>query len=329
MKQSFCTLIAIVLLSYSGPGQTKPELIATASIFADMAQNIVGDLYDIETIVPIGGDPHIYEPTPQDASLINHAKLILRNGLTFEGWLNELIEHSGTKATVITITDSVNAISSSQYENATDPHAWMDPLAGLKYVQNIYHALVQYDPDNADIFRFNYNVYHQQIEDIHDYITGQISTIPATQRVLITSHDAFQYYGRRYGIELESALGTSTDADVQTSDVRRLNRIIKEKNIPAIFVESTINPKLLEQLAKDNGIVIGGKLYSDSLGEEGGPADTYLNMLKHNTDIIVKGLNMEKKDQVSEADSGANWWLIGMVGLLFLLGFLMMWRKSN
>ena len=146
------------------------------------------------------------------------------------------------------------------------------------------------DPDNADIFEFNYGVYKQQLEDLDQYIKSEIQKIPAEKRVLITSHDAFQYYGRAYGIRLEAILGTSTDAEAQTSDIVRLNKVIRESKVPALFVESTVNPKLLKQLATDNDIRIGGQLYADSIGDDKSPASSYIDMLKHNTDTIVAAL---------------------------------------
>lgn len=309
----------------------KPIVVATASIFADMAQNIAGDEVRIESVVPIGGDPHIYEPTPSDAQLIANADLILKNGLTFEGWLTELIANSGTKAEVKLITEGITPIGSQTYENSTDPHAWMDAKNGLVYIKNIKDALVKLRPELKEQFEFNYGVYRQQLEDMDIYIQAEITKIPVKQRILITSHDAFQYFGRHYGVRLESVLGTSTDAQVQTSDMKRLVQVIAETGVPAVFVESTINPKLLEQLAKDNGVVIGGQLYSDSIGSKDSPAPSYLDMLKHNTDTIVKALSAKKKAAVVENDenNATNWLLWGVLGLLLVGGFFVVARQMQ
>jgi ABC-type Zn uptake system ZnuABC Zn-binding protein ZnuA len=307
----------------------KPLVVSTASIFADMAQLIGGDEVRIESVVPIGGDPHTYEPTPSDAQLIASADLILKNGLTFEGWLSELIENSGTKADVKLITEGITPIGSQTYANSSDPHAWMDASNGLKYIENIKDALVKLRPELKEQFEFNYGVYRQQIEDMDTYIQTEINKIPAAQRVLITSHDAFQYYGRRYGLRLESVLGTSTDAQVQTSDMKRLVQVIKETGVPAVFVESTINPKLLEQLAEDNGVSIGGQLYSDSIGDKDSPAPSYLDMLKHNTNTIVKALSAKKKAAVTEhqEEDSTNWLLWGVLALLLIGGFVVVARQ--
>ncbi|MBK8505558.1 MAG: zinc ABC transporter substrate-binding protein [Saprospiraceae bacterium] len=270
------------------------RVVATASMIADMAKEIGGDLIKVQCVVPIGGDPHIYDPTPGDAQMVAQANLILRNGLTFEGWLTELIENSGTKAKNILVTEGVVAIKSLIYENATDPHAWMDASNGLIYIRNIKDALIKLDPANSTTYQSRYEAYAKRLEELDQYIFQRIKTIPESKRILITSHDAFQYYGKRYGIRLESVLGTSTDAEVQTADIVRLNRVIKESGIPALFVESTINPKVLEQIASDNHLQIGGKLYSDSIGNKDSPAPSYYDMLKHNTDVIVAALSAPK-----------------------------------
>jgi ABC-type Zn uptake system ZnuABC Zn-binding protein ZnuA len=196
----------------------------------------------------------------------------------------------------------------------------MDPVNGKTYALNIKNALVQLMPEHAHQLMTQYNAYVQQLDSLIAYVQQQIETIPPQRRIVITSHDSFQYYGRRFGMQLESVLGTSTDADVRTSDLIRLNEVIRESEVPVVFIESTINPKLLEQVAKDNNISIGGKLYSDSLGDEDSPADTYINMVRHNTDTIVKGLTSDPDPIRAKPSSGrAVIWIIGGIGLLLLL----------
>lgn len=334
-NQKYKTYLSLVLLLFFGRqmlAQEKPLVVATASIFADMAKNIAGDEVEIKTIVPIGGDPHIYEPTPGDAQLAASADLILKNGLTFEGWLNELIANSGTKAQVVTITEGIQPIESQQYKNSTDPHAWMSAELGLTYIENIKNALIALKPTDRQTFEFNYELYRQQLLDMDRYIQEQILEIPEQRRVLITSHDAFRYYGRRYGIRVEAVLGTSTDAEAQTSDIIRLNKVIKESGIPAIFIETTVNPKLIQQLANDNKIAIRGKLFSDSIGNTNSPAPSYLDMLKYNTDTIVSALTQESSDiQTAENGiSGRTALILGTITILLLVGgFVLVFRKLN
>ncbi|MBX2876290.1 MAG: zinc ABC transporter substrate-binding protein [Saprospiraceae bacterium] len=311
--------------------QDKPLVVSTASIFSDMAEVIGGNLVEVQSIVPIGGDPHIYEPTPANAQLVNKADLVIMNGLTFEGWLNELVENSGTKASVKLITEGINPISSEKYQNSSDPHAWMDAKNGLIYIENIKNALIELDPDHEQEYTFNYELYKQQIEDLDQEIETQINSIPAPQRILITSHDAFRYYGQRYGIKVEAVLGTSTDAEVQTSDMVRLNKVIKSSKVPAVFIETTVNPKLLQQLANDNDIEIGGLLYSDSIGDKESPAPTYLDMLRYNTKTIVEALSRELDltAEKEEPSSMSNYILYGVLGVLLVGGFLLLYRRLN
>lgn len=290
------TLLLLTSLCTRGRAQDtegKFLIVTSASIFADMTQVISGDLVEVKSIVPIGGDPHIYEPTPSNVQLVARADLVLVNGLTFEGWVNELIENSCTVAETVTITQGIGAI-------ASDPHAWMTARNGMTYVRNIRDALSRLDPANKDIYDFNAGIYLQQLEDLEKMIFTQIESIPEARRILITSHDAFRYYGRHYGIRVEAALGISTDAQVQTDDVNRLTKIIRESGVPAIFEESTINPKLIRQLATDNKVIIGGELLADSLDEPSKEGGTYIGMLTFNTNTIVAAL----KDQAEDAGIG-------------------------
>lgn len=326
MKKYF-TLLSFTLIALSGNAQEELKLVvSTASIFADMAENIAGGEVEVKTIVPIGGDPHIYEPTPADARLVSRADLILKNSLTFEGWIDGLIESAGSGAEVVTITEGVEPIG---YKGSFDPHAWMDASYGLIYIENIKNALVELVPEKREIFEFNYGVYRKQLEEMDTYIFEQVAKIPEQRRVLITSHDAFQYYGKRYGIKLESVIGVSTEAEAQTSDVIRLGRVIKESGVPAVFIETTVNPKLLEQIAEDNQVTIGGSLYSDSIGGKDSEAPTYLDMLKFNTDTIVKALTAEKPKSTTEEKEGTNWILWGVLAAVLIGGFVLIGKKIS
>ena len=333
-KITISLFLAGLLMVSTTIAQDKPAVVATASMIADMAKQLAGDKVDIKCIVPIGGDPHLHEPTPRDARLVSDADIILVNGLTFEGWLSELIANSGTSARTVLVTEGVTPIASTKYKNSTDPHAWMDATKGLQYIRNITNALIDLDPANKPFYEEQHERYQQQVKETDQYILNLVQTIPEEKRILITSHDAFQYYGQRYGIRLEAIMGISTDVDVQTSDIIRLNKVISESGVPAIFMESTINPKILKQIAEDNNIVIGGELYADSIGDEDSPAPTYLDMLRHNTEVIVKALTQENSQQdvaAGKADesSASRWWLFGVIGLLCLGGFFLVIKKIN
>ncbi len=292
MKKIICLSIAFFYLTF-GHSQDKIRIVTSASIFQDMAANIGKEKVESISIVPIGGDPHLYEPKPSDAQLVKSADIILVNGLTFEGWITKLIENSGTTAKTYTITKGVDAIKSDTYENAADPHAWMDASNGMIYIRNIKDALIEKDPANSEFYSRNYETYKQEIAELDKYITSSIKTIPEKKRILVTSHDAFAYFGKKYGLELNALKGISTEAEIQMSDMVRVKNRINESGVPAIFVESTIDPKVIQQIAKDNNIEVGGELFADSLGDEDSEGATYTTMLKHNTDIIVNALSRE------------------------------------
>lgn len=314
-----------------GFSQDKIKVVSSASIFQDMAKNIGGDKITSHSIVPIGGDPHTYTPKPSDVELVSSADLILINGLTFEGWITELIENSGTQAKVVLITEGVEPITSQKYHNASDPHAWMDASNGVKYVYNISAGLAAVDKENALFYADNGAKYSGEIKKAHEYIKTQIATIPMKQRILITSHDAFQYYGRAYNITLNAIMGISTESEAQSKDVQRVVSAIKENKVPAVFIESTINPKMLQQIARDTGVKIGGELYADSIGDEDSEAPTYIKMLTHNTDVIVNaltGISVETTKIDSDDDSN-NLIIYAGLGVAMLLSLLFIVMKMN
>ena len=328
--KKFLILITIFVIPLLLNAAEKPKLVATASMISDIAKNIVGDKFEVTTIVPIGKDPHTYEPTPGDATMVAYADVIFKNDLTFEGWLLKLIENSGTKANVVKVTEGVDVIESLTYANSADPHAWMNASNGIIYAENIKNAMVEYDVANKGFYEKNFEAYRKKLQDLDQYIQEQIETIPEQQRILITSHDAFQYYGRKYGIRLESILGTSTDAQAQTSDYTKVDKVIRESGVPAVFIESTVNPKMLQQLAESNDITIGGSLFSDSIGNKDSDAPSYLAMLKYNTDVIVKALSRKVETKVAEAPEGKNNLLLyGILGTLFIGAFVFVYKSMN
>ena len=287
----FCTLT--IQLSYS----QKINVIATASMWADMAKVIGGDMIDVSSIVPVGSDPHLYEPTPSDIGKIKSADLIL-------------------------LTKNIAPITSTEHKGATDPHAWMDVENGISYALEICKALQKIDPFHEREFQFNFDIYKKQLEELHIYIKSRFDAIPKNKKVLITSHDAFQYFGRKYGLEIFSLLGVSTDADVQTNDLIKINEIIRLRNIPAIFIESTINPKIMQGIRSENNVKIGGKLYADSIGDENSEASTYLKMMKYNTDIISNALSNSSSDDTRNNMQSKSRWIIPFLISFYICAFI-------
>ncbi|MBK8699245.1 MAG: zinc ABC transporter substrate-binding protein [Saprospiraceae bacterium] len=322
--KKFLTLVhlLICLVAY---GQ-KPLVVSSASIFADMSKRIGGDHIEVQSIVPIGGDPHKYEATPDDARLLAGASLILINGLTFEGWINEVIDTSGTKARVVLITEGIEAIKSAEHQNAVDPHAWMDAENGLIYLKNIKDALVTMDPGHAQDYEKNYFVYKEELTELHQYIQRRMAEIPPAQRILITSHDAFSYFGNKYGLKINAMMGVSTDADAQTGDMERVIEALTKQKVPAIFIESTINPKMLMQIAHDHNVIIGGSLYADSVGEPGTEGESYLGMMRHNADVIAGALSRQVKTGIS-LSTGINWSMYAILIAALLLSWVLLILK--
>lgn len=299
-------VLSFSLLAFSGvqaqPGaKLRPQVVATTTFIADIAQNIAGDKLLVESLLPTGSDPHLYEPVPGDAKRIADAEVVLMNGLTLEGWLTELISNSGTEADIITVTTGIEAIRDEEH-NASDPHAWMSAANGVIYARNIRDAFVTRYPKLAGTFDSNFARYERELVALDRYITEQIKSIDTRHRILVTSHDAFRYYGNRYGLAVESILGTTTDAEVQIKDIDHLIDVLEEHELPAMFVEATINPKLLEQIARDQHVMIGGKMHADALGPAGSGAETYIKMLRHNTDVLVAGLTSGEKHASEQSD---------------------------
>lgn len=303
--------------------QKPPTVVATTTIIADMTRQLAGDDFDVRSLLPLGADPHVYEAVPGDAQLLAEADLILQNGLHLEGWLQKLIDQSGPKGRVVVVTEGIQPIRSSTYADSYDPHAWMDPQLGLVYVQNIYRALLELRPELAETLEERYRNYTAEIKALDEQINNQLSTIAPSKRFIATSHDAFRYFAKRYDFEVISILGTTTDAEVRTKDLQALIRIIEQQDLPAIFIESTINPKLMNQVAADAGIRIGGKLYADSMGPKGSGADTYTGMLAHAAQTLFDGLSTSGPAASMRREMG----LLGLVALFFLLAFVYVARQ--
>ncbi|MCH8317736.1 MAG: zinc ABC transporter substrate-binding protein [Bacteroidetes bacterium] len=320
-------LFLLILLSYStgNSGIKKIKALATTTIIYDIAINIAGNKIEVNCLMPVGGDPHLYDPVPGDAQKVVESDVVLKNGLMLEGWLNEIIENAGGDRPIVVVTKGIVPFISEAFHGSPDPHAWMDPILVIEFARNIKNTFIQLDAKNAGYYTENFISYKQKLIELDSYIKNNIYTIPEQKRVLITSHDAFRYYGARYDIRVEALMGISTDAEVQIGDVNNIVNVIKTTGIRAIFMESTINPKLLRQLAKDHGAVIGGKLFADSLGDEESGADTYLKMLKQNTDTIVSALTMTGNRDTERQRSLLP--LFIAVGLLFGIGFLWVFLK--
>lgn len=305
------------------------KVVATTSFLADMAQQLAPANCEVLSLLPLGADPHVYEAVPGDARLLAEADMIIENGLNLEGWLKKLIDQAGGQALLLTATQGIDAIGSAEHVDSYDPHAWMDPLLGRVYIRNIANGLQRLLPAQAAEIEVRYQQYDQQLLALHTYIESRVAQIPPQHRIIATTHDAFRYFGNRYGMRVLSVLGTTTDAEVRVNDLQALISTIEAEKLPAIFIESTINPKLLQQVAADAGIRIGGSMYADSMGPKGSGADTYLNMLRHNANTLLAGLSESGEASSRRTDLLMLLIIAGFFALAFAVLALRIQRKNS
>ena len=298
-----------------------------------MAAQLSGDLAEVKSLVPIGTDPHNFEPSPADIKLAGSANLILMNGMNLENWMYELLRKTIGITKIDTVTQGIAPIFSGEYATVVDPHAWLDPVLGKIYVKNIATSLSELMPEHSEIIQFNSKVLTEELQHIHEYSVEKLGSIPPEQRILITSHDAFRYFSQRYQMEVKSVFPTSPSAELTIKDMADLSEIISESGVRAIFPESTINPRLIAQIARDNGLILGGKLYTDSLSEPDGEAGNYIGLLYHNIREIYYGLIGEKSTSSLEhrqsSDEQSQFFPLILVSLVLLGSFLIMWKGVN
>jgi zinc/manganese transport system substrate-binding protein len=286
-------LAAAAVLPLPGLAQEKLSVVASFSILGDFVREVGGERVAVTTLVGPDGDAHVYSPTPADAKSMAAAKLVVVNGLKFEGWLTRLIKSSGTKATVATATAGITPLKLAADDHGhggEDPHAWQSVANAKLYVGNIRDALSTADPAGKAAYDANAAAYLAKLDALENEIKAAVARIPADRRKAITSHDAFGYFVKAYGIAFIAPQGVSTEAEASAKDVARIIRQIKAQKVPAVFLENVTNPRLAEQIARESGAKIGGRLYSDALSSGEGPAGTYIAMMKHNISQIEKAL---------------------------------------
>ena len=288
-------VFAACLIAISGPGTARTEVpfdvVASFSILGDMVRQVGGDRIRVTTLVGPDGDAHVYQPTPADARAVAGARLLVVNGLGFEGWIDRLTEASGYKGRVVTATAGVKPLRLGESDQLMiDPHAWQSLANTRIYVRNIADGLAAVDPGGAGIYSSNASRYMEEIEAIEAQVRETIDSLPVERRKVVTSHDAFGYLSAAYGIEFHAPVGFSTDAEPSAGDVARLIRQINREKISAVFIDNISDRRLLDQIVRETGARIGGTLYSDALSKAGGPAGTHLGMMLHNIRTLVAAL---------------------------------------
>lgn len=295
-------VIALLTSCSRSPQQlttSRPTIVVTFSILADITQQIGKDVVDVVSLVPADGDAHVYEPTPADGVRMHDAVAIVQLGLSFEPWFDELYNASGSNAAVIIASRDIATIEAHGDEHDThadagevDPHVWHDVKRTIQIATNIRDGLIKIAPSQAATLNANAQVYIDKLRALDSEITTKVATIPEAQRVLVTNHDTFQYFASTYGFTvLGSALGSvSTEsADPGAGKIAALADAIKASGVPAIFVENVANPKLIEQIAQTAGVKVAPPLYTDALSRTG-DGITYIDMMRYNVDTIVNAL---------------------------------------
>ncbi|GCL55550.1 periplasmic solute binding protein [Microcystis aeruginosa NIES-3806] len=271
----------------------KPKVISTSTIIADLTARVGGEEIDHQDILKPGDDPHVYEPVPADSVALEKADLILYNGYNLEPGLIKMINSTGIKAKKVAVGEAIKPLQlAKEGQKVPDPHVWGSAKNGIIMVEKIRDQLIELSPEDKDIFTANAAQLIAELENLDRWITAAIKTIPASQRQLVTTHDAFQYYAHAYGLKVAGTLiGISTEEQPSAQTVKNLADAIKNLQVAAIFAETTINPALITTVAEEAGVKLAPQqLYSDSIGAVGTRGDSYVKMLKENTRSIVESL---------------------------------------
>jgi manganese/zinc/iron transport system substrate-binding protein len=281
------------------PSSAPLTVTVTTGMIADAVRNVGGNHVRVVALMGPGVDPHLYKATQGDLAKLREANIIFYNGLHLEGRMGEVFRTMAERLPTIAVAESIPKELLRQppeFEGNYDPHVWFDVNLWIYVVQKIRDVLSEQDPAHRADYAANAAAYLEQLKQLDSYIREQIAKIPEPQRLLVTAHDAFGYFGRAYGIEVMGIQGISTASDYGLQDLNQLAEILANRKVKAIFVETSVSPRSVEALvegtrAKGHDIKIGGKLYSDALGEEGTPEGTYIGMVRHNVDTIVKALS--------------------------------------
>ncbi len=286
--------LAAMLAATPAPAQERIKVVVTFSILADLVRSVGGDRIDVATLVGPNGDAHVYSPTPGDAKKLGAAKVVFVNGLGLEGWMARLVQASGTKAPAVVASKGIKPRKMEEEghpgHTVTDPHAWQSIANAKIYVANIRDGLSKADPVGKATYEANAVAYLARLDDLEREVKATIAKIPADHRKIITTHDAFGYFGNAYGVEFISPEGVSTDAEPSAKDVARIIEQVRRQKIPAVFMENISDPRMMQQIARETGAKIGGTLYSDALTDEKGDAPTYIDLIRHNLKQLAAAL---------------------------------------
>lgn len=283
--------------------QAPLKVVASFSILGDLVRQVGGDRVAVDILVGPGSDAHVFQPTPAQARLVGQARVVFSNGLGFEGWMSRLLKTAGYKGQQVMVSQGIQPMKEADHEDQrkghkhgdhdhaeADPHAWQSVSHVKVFVKNISLGLCRADPSGCNAYERNATAYTAQLDTLEADIRAAWAPIPAAQRKVITSHDAFGYYARDHGVTFLAPQGVSTESEASAKGVAQLVRQIRKDQIKALFVESISDPRLIEQIARETGVKASGALYSDSLSAPGGEAATYIDMMKLNTQALTSAV---------------------------------------
>lgn len=286
---------ASVLLAAPASAKTV-EAVASFTVLADMVRQVGGDHVHVVSLVPPNGDPHAYEPTPDDAKTLKRADLAFTSGLGLEGWFLRLAKAAGYAGKPVVTSDGIKTRKMEEDgRTVTDPHAWNSIQNAAIYIANIEQALIKADPEDATVFRTNAQKYEARLKELDAYARAQVDTVPKPERKVLTTHDALSYFGADYGIKFVSPLGLTTDNEPSAAQVATVIKQIKAEHVRAYFFENSNDPRLVKQIADATGAQPGGELFVEALSPADGPAATYADMVKNNVDKLVAGMKASPK----------------------------------
>ena len=276
-------------------GKDTPVVLTTFTVIQDIASSVAGDHLRVESITKPGAEIHGYEPTPGDISRASDADLILDNGMNLENWFSQFV--SDLDAPHATVSDGVEPIDIAEdaYAGKPNPHAWMSPVNVQTYVDNIVDAFSELDPEHADDFKANGETYKQELQAVQDELETKLAAVPDKQRALVTCEGAFSYLARDAKLTERYIWPVNAEQEATPQQIAGAIEFVKENNVPSVFCESTVSNAPMMQVVKATGAEYGGTLYVDSLSEENGPVPTYLDLIRHDTKVIIDGLNGGKQ----------------------------------
>lgn len=284
--------------SASQPDDGRLNVVTTIGQIADVADIVGGDHVRVTSLMGPGTDPHLYTASARDVDKLRDAEIVFYNGLFLEAQMEEILEQMAERQTVVAVSSDIDPgelLPSAAYADEFDPHIWFDVTLWMQVVAKIRATYIAVDPDHAADYEANAAAYLAEMEALHAYVAAQSATVPEAQRVLVTAHDAFNYFGRAYGYDVLGLQGISTASEAGTADVQNLAEFIAGHRIPAIFVESSVpvrNIEAVQAAVRSRGfdVQIGGRLFSDAMGDSDTPEGTYLGMVRYNIDTIVSAL---------------------------------------